>query len=247
MEGGYLHRLGERRYVSVRKERSKGDCRLILLPSSSVSEPENLTTGSGEDRLEVSGEVVSGTQYRFGPSREPLVRIGSASDLNASSFALKGRWFTHSVTFSYKGWVWEWRYGSRDERMRVGEEIGEGADSLLLLERVGKIGDVGEDGKLKNGDGEGQRKCVARLVRGPGSRTVGSKKNSGGNGGRLELCFSSNSQTSSRLWEEDDGDSLLRGEEDDVGMDEVTVVTTVLAMLKREVDYMRGWQMAAIG
>jgi hypothetical protein len=117
------------------------------------------------------------------------------------------------------GQRFEWRYGGKKERKRVIEERGEGCDSLLILERV--MGD--------------ERRQIARLVRGEETRTPGTKKSNAGNGGRLELALESESSF---------GDDK-RGEGH--GISEALVVVTVLVMLKKEIDRMRGWQIATIG
>jgi hypothetical protein len=77
--------------------------------------------------------------------------------------------------------------------------------------------------------GNGGRVRVAQLVRGEETRSPGSTGSSAGNGGRLEMCL-------------DDGDGKGKGQV----VDEVTVVSTVLVMLKKEIDRRRAWQVAMI-
>jgi hypothetical protein len=101
----------------------------------------------------------------------------------------------------------------------VAEARGEGCDNLLILERV--MGD--------------ERRQVARLVRGEETRTPGTKKSNAGNGGRLELALEG---------EWSSGDAVKGGGS---GISEAVVVVTVLVMLKKEIDRMRGWQAVAIG
>ena len=68
---------------------------------------------------------------------------------------------------------------------------------------------------------------VAQLVRGEGTRSPGSSGSSAGNGGRLELCL-----------------NAVEGEGKVI--DEPTVVSTCLIMLKKEVDRRRALQVAMI-
>ena len=76
---------------------------------------------------------------------------------------------------------------------------------------------------------DGGRVRVAQLVRGEETRSPGSTGSSAGNGGRLEMCL-------------DDGDEKGKGQV----VDEVTVVSTVLVMLKKEIDRRRALQIAMI-
>ena len=99
----------------------------------------------------------------------------------------------------------EWRYASKKEK-------DEGVYNLLVLEKV-----------LEKGR---ERRKVAQLIRGEGTRSPGTNKRTAGNGGRLEVCE--------------------RGEDGEVICGLVVVLVTVLVMLKREVDRMRAMQMAAI-
>jgi hypothetical protein len=65
----------------------------------------------------------------------------------------------------------------------------------------------------------GTRTRVAQLVRSDSTRTAGTRPSAAGNGGKLEMC--------------------LVGENGDEWIDEVTVVTSCLVMLKKEVDRLR--------
>lgn len=173
-----------------------------------------------------------------------MVRVGADDDLGAVEVECRGKWTSKVVGFEYLGRAFEWRYGDKKERLRASSECeGENIDSVLILEHVGL---------------DGRRKAVARLIRGEDSRTPGTKKSDAGNGGRLELSF----RTKQYRTEEDpyhpdeddyrpieDNESEVReGEEDsDPVIDEIAIIATCLVMLKKEVDNMRGWQMAAIG
>lgn len=65
----------------------------------------------------------------------------------------------------------------------------------------------------------GNRIRVAQLVRSDRTRTAGTRPSAAGNGGKLEMC--------------------LIGENGDVLLDEVTVVSSCLVMLKKEIDRLR--------
>ncbi len=77
---------------------------------------------------------------------------------------------------------------------------------------------------------ESERVKVAQLVRSEKTRTPGSRASSAGNGGRLEICLYGNG--------EGEGEGRI--------MDEVTIVSTCLVMLKREVDRRRALQIMMI-
>ncbi len=115
-----------------------------------------------------SETAVARTTYKFGPGRNPTVRIGRDDDLDADVFEMVGKsLFTRTVGFETRRWGrFEWRYGSRSERAQ------HAADNLLILERVG----VGEE-----------RVRVAQLVRNDVLRTPGTKHMAAGNGGRLQM------------------------------------------------------------
>lgn len=130
----------------------------------------------------------------------------------------KAKWTARTISFSYGGRRYQWRYGGSSERRNVEGDRGEGCHCLLLLERV---------------EGEGKeevRTTIARFVRGDETRTPGTKKSCAGNGGRLEMAL-----------ERDGVDTFTDG------IGEEVVVATVLVMLKREVDCRRGAQIAVIG
>lgn len=100
-----------------------------------------------------------------------------------------------------------------------GERAAEAADSLLVLERITITG----EGKA----GREQRTRVAQLVRNEVYRTPGSTRSSAGNGGRLMLDLSG--------FDEKSTESV-----------QLLAVTTVLVMLKKEVDRRRMLQAATI-
>lgn len=65
----------------------------------------------------------------------------------------------------------------------------------------------------------GNRRRVAQLVRSDSTRTAGTRPSAAGNGGKLEMC--------------------LTGENGEELVDEVTVVSSCLVMLKKEIDRLR--------
>jgi hypothetical protein len=136
-------------YISIRPRRHKGNCRLVLV----------------EDSFEAA---VARTTYKFGPGRNPIVRIGRDDDLEADEFEMVGMsLFTRTVGFETRKWgKFEWRYGDKRERAQYA------ADNLLILEKV----EVG-----------GERVRVAQLVRNDVLRTPGTKYMAAGNGGRLQM------------------------------------------------------------
>lgn len=136
-------------YMSIRPRRCKGNCRLVL----------------AEDSFETA---VARTTYKFGPGRNPIVRIGRDDDLEAEEFEMVGKSLFHrTVGFETRKWGrFEWRYGSKVERAQFA------ADNLLILEKVG-MGD--------------ERVRVAQLVRNDVLRTLGTKYLAAGNGGRLQM------------------------------------------------------------
>ena len=74
----------------------------------------------------------------------------------------------------------------------------------------------------------GERVRIAQLVRGEGTRSPGSSGSSAGNGGRLEMCLDDTEGCKGKV------------------IDEPTVVSTCLVMLKKEVDRRRALQVAMI-
>lgn len=157
-----------------------------------------------EDDLETA---VARTTYKFGPGRNPIVRIGRDDDLDADEFEMVGKsLLNRTVGFETRRWgKFEWRYGSRKERTQYA------ADNLLILEKV--VSGVG-------------RVRVAQLVRNDELRTPGTKYMAAGNGGRLQMH--------------------LTGEKGHEVIDEVVVVVTCLVMLKKEIDRLRGFQIAVM-
>jgi len=127
--------------------------------------------------------------------------------------------FTRAITFRTRLGTFEWRYAGRKERRGMGVDSG----SVLVFERVVRVA-------VSGGKEEVLRTGVARLVRSEETRAVGSSPSSAGNGGRLLVDLG--------VWDE-----AAKMERE---MALVMVVTTCLAMLKKEIDRRRAQQMAVM-
>lgn len=136
-------------YLSIRPERRRGNCRLVR----------------AEEDLETA---IARTTYRFGPGRNPVVKIGRDDDLDVDEFEMAGKsLLSRTVGFETRRWgKFEWCYGSKKERALYG------ADNLLILEK-----DLGR----------GERLRIAQLVRNDEVRTPGTQWMAAGNGGRLQM------------------------------------------------------------
>lgn len=142
----------------------------------------------------------------------------------------------------------EWRYCSRKEKStflspsntssssssspttssRLHTTATTNPDNLLVLEKIYKQVDA------KGKERETGRVRVAQLIRSDETRTPGSRGGSAGNGGRLECCL----ERAVRASDEEGEMEVL--------VDEVTVVVTCLVMLKKEIDRLRGAQIAVM-
>ncbi|CZT10837.1 uncharacterized protein RAG0_15189 [Rhynchosporium agropyri] len=217
------------KWLSVRPTRKSGSCVLV------DAEDESQTT-------------IARTTYRFGPGRPPVVRIGRDEDRSeeddetdladyhdldnkaasaqvfdsnistnksgVEEFPLKVKRILSRTTHftSHRYGRFEWHYCSRKEKASftsTSTTVSSPPRNLLVLEKIFKNGHEREIGRLR----------VAQLIRGDGTRTPGTKYSTAGNGGRLEMCL------------ERDGEEGM-----EVLIDEVTVLSTVLIMLKKEID-----------
>ncbi len=232
------------KWLSIRPARRSGSCYLV-------------------DAEDESHTAIARMKYRFGPGRPPSIHIGHDTDSFTKSesdsetetpssddvdkkvdvkaeiqdeadrcgttssslqegdeFQLTSKNpFSRSKQFTSPRWgLFEWRYCSRKEKASFSPSPNPATkpNNLLVLERVTKS----EDGK------EVKRIRVAQLIRSNETRTPGSRSSSAGNGGRLELCLSD--------------------QENGVLIDEITVVVTVLVMLKKEIDRLRAAQIAVM-
>ncbi|KAH8677411.1 hypothetical protein BX600DRAFT_430759 [Xylariales sp. PMI_506] len=211
-------------YLSVRPSRGSGSCYL----------------SHGDDETGDPTAALATTTYRFGPGRPPVIKLSPSpadSHSGGSSSSAEGREeeveihsskiFSRAQRFDTSLGAFEWRYARSEERAAAG------ADSLLVMELVldGSGGGSGSSSNKKKQDkqqqGEEQRVRVAQLVRSEAYRTPGTSRSTAGNGGRLMLDL--------RYFDEKARDRA-----------QVLAVTTVLVMLKKEVDRRRVQQMATI-
>lgn len=201
LENISVFRSGSRdaEYVSIRLKKNSNSCALVR-----VSDEATLMS----------------TIYRWGPGRHPRMRIlnphfkvsiedaikndnvrGELIEVKSHSMISRAQVFDTSLG------KFEWRYGTRAEQAACN------ADSLLVLERIDRATLPG-GGQSKSGA------RVAQFIRNDQYRTPGTKKYSGGNGGRLFIDL--------RMWNEDKHTSTERVE--------AFVVASCLLMLKREAD-----------
>lgn len=193
---------GQTEYTSVRLKRSSNSCALVH--------------ASNPDRTLIS------TIYRWGPGRRPKMHILPNDAVVSVEQALENdkipgevvgvksrAWYSRDQLFDTSLGQFTWSYADRHERAEVD------ADSLMVLERV--------DGSSKGGV------TVAQLIRNSEFRTPGSKKYSGGNGGRLIMDL--------RMW----NDEKTAG----AGI-EAFVVASCILMLKREADRFINNNVAAV-
>ncbi|KAH8907236.1 hypothetical protein BR93DRAFT_928106 [Coniochaeta sp. PMI_546] len=205
--------------------------------NSLSSEPRYISVrpgrGSGSSYL-VSGashdaKPLSTTTYRFGPGKPPSVSLFlPSSQGHRDAEGEEEAWDTFSILSTSllsrsqrlhhtRLGTFEWRYASRAERKAMK------ANSVLVLDKIVKVAVAG-------GKEEEIRRTVALFVRNEETRTPGSSAGSAGNGGRLMVDLSA--------WDE--------GEKIEREMAVVLVVTTAIAMLKKEVDRRRAQQIAII-
>ncbi|KAG4442100.1 hypothetical protein IFR05_002386 [Cadophora sp. M221] len=245
-------KTGRPKWLSIRPARKSGSCFLV-------------------DAEDESQTAVARTRYRFGPGRPPVVRIGrdedgfvesdeedvcldanaaddvdkkadsntatarvghsdgiseNCSTIDAEEFPLiSRRLIGRTIQFtSPRHGTFEWRYCSRKEKASfpsTSNSVSSAPNNLLVLEKVFKNEHGKECGRMR----------VAQLIRGEETRSPGSRESSAGNGGRLEMCLSRGGGG------EGEGEVLI---------DEVTVVVTVMVMLKKEIDRLRGAQIAVM-
>ncbi|OAA59317.1 hypothetical protein ISF_06252 [Cordyceps fumosorosea ARSEF 2679] len=184
--------LGDLAYESLRARRGSGSCTLVR----------------GGDGAEAP---VCSTSYRFGPGKNPQLRLHGRLADPAEVYEVQGKGIatraqavrTHLGTF-------EWRYAGRADRRALG------ASSLLLLERVTVVALAG--GKKK----EERRVVVGMFVRSAELRTQGTSGCTAGNGGRLLLNLAE--------W----ADEKLAHEQM-----EILAIASCIVMLKKEIDRRR--------
>lgn len=201
LENISIFRSGSRdaEYVSLRLKKNSNSCALVR-----VSDEATLMS----------------TIYRFGPGRHPRMRILNPHSKVSIEDAIKDEnvrgelievksrsMISRAQVFDTSLGKFEWRYGSNEEQAACK------ADNVLILERMDRVSLPG-GGQTRSGA------RVAQLVRNDQYRTPGTKKYSGGNGGRLFIDL--------RMWNEDKHTSPQRVE--------AFVVASCILMLKREAD-----------
>lgn len=216
----------EPRFVSIRPKRGSG--------SSCLVSGEAYLANSETD---IEWKPLSTTTYRFGPGRPPSVSLFlPASHQQHEPNGVEGQeepWDTCNILSTSlisrsqmlrhtRLGTFEWRYARRAERRALK------ANSVLVLERIIHVAVAGSP---KN---EEIRRTVALFLRNQELRTPGTSAGSASNGGRLMIDLS--------VWEEGDGE----GGKVDREMAVVLVVTTVVAMLKKEVDRRRAQQIGVM-
>jgi hypothetical protein len=178
------------------------------------------------DSTQPQQTVLISTVYRWGPGRNPRMRVLPAGNSLTPEHAVEGKFqggeewevtgtgnpLSRSKRMATPFGTFQWRYGSRSERKEYG------ATSLLVLDKA-------------DGPGSKHRTRVAQLVRNEELRTAGTTRwNTNGNGGRLQI--------DSRLWE----DESKAGPRDM----QAFVVASCICMLKKEVDRQRGNQASLV-
>jgi hypothetical protein len=166
------------------------------------------------------------TVYRWGPGRNPRMRILPAGNSLNAKQAVEGKFqggeewevagagnpFSRAKRMVTPYGTFEWRYGNRSEKKEQYE-----ATSLLVLDKV--------SGPSK------YRTRVAQLVRNDEFRTPGTTRwNTNGNGGRLQM--------DARLWENEN-----KAAPRDM---QAFVVASCICMLKKEIDRQRDNQVALV-
>jgi hypothetical protein len=118
-----------------------------------------------------TGAPLIASEYRFGPGRDPVMRIFKGeSENDAETVTVKGRWNTRDQIFTCDAIpaTFKWRY--RKEKL---DDADGKKHSVLIME-------------VEGGKGEGAQR-LAQLVRTDETRTPGSRPSSAGNGGVLML------------------------------------------------------------
>lgn len=197
----YRVESGDAEYISIRLKKNSNSCALVRTSDQRQT------------------PLIS-TIYRIGPGRPPRMRILSYNagvsveeainneNVHGELIEVKSRsWVSREQVLDTSFGRFVWRYGTRDEHAACN------ADSLLVMERMDRVS-IPSGGKSKKGT------RVAQFIRNDQFRTPGSKKQSGGNGGRLMIDL--------RIWD--------NGENASAHHVEAFVVASCILMLKREAD-----------
>ncbi|PGH15040.1 hypothetical protein AJ79_02722 [Helicocarpus griseus UAMH5409] len=127
-----------------------------------VSTREKLWSGNCTLSSPQRGDLIS-TEYRFGPNREPVIRLSNDSEKVAPEIKITGRWTSRTTSFVLPdGSTFEWRYV---------KEIGPGGkkERFVVLDKIEVSG----------------RRRVAHLLRNEQTRPSKTSKCTAGNGGEL--------------------------------------------------------------
>jgi hypothetical protein len=163
------------------------------------------------------GREMANTTYTWGPGRNPIVIINGFEGEEHDRFEITNKSIWNR-TQAFSSTRWG-RFEWRYAGRAERKVIGHNIDCLLVLEKI-----------LPGKAGQNERKVrLAMLIRGEGTRTPHTKASDAGNGGVLEIC---------------ERGGIGEGE---MLVDRVTVLVTALVMLKKEVDRLRGRQIAMIG
>jgi hypothetical protein len=117
-----------------------------------------------------TGAPLIASEYRFGPGRDPVMRIMTGEDEEADTVTVKGRWNSRDQIFTCDGIpaTFKWRY--RREKL---DDEDKKKHTVLLME-------------VEGGKGAPAQR-LAQLVRTNETRAPGSKPSSAGNGGVLMI------------------------------------------------------------
>ncbi|KAJ5081908.1 hypothetical protein NUU61_010172 [Penicillium alfredii] len=109
------------------------------------------------------------TDYFFGPTRGPVLRLLQSPSVLADELKISGKWGSRAVQFMGSGGLLlEWGYAK--EKRADGNKV-----NLIVLNVV--------DGQGK----EPQNRRIAQLARGQDTRTPGTSRCAAGNGGELQI------------------------------------------------------------
>lgn len=140
---------GSTGYVSTRDKRWSGNCIL--------SHPK-------------LGDLIR-TDYFFGPSRDPVLRLLQTSSVIPEELRVSGRWTSRSAHFTMpNGTEYEWAYAK--QKVPDGRKL-----NLIVLHAICL------DGKEQ----KPEHRPVAQLVRSSGTRAPGTSRCTAGNGGELQI------------------------------------------------------------
>ncbi|KAH6663369.1 hypothetical protein B0J14DRAFT_609318 [Halenospora varia] len=255
---------GKERYFSIRPKRKSGSCRLVkilgageekvvgdttykfgtrppnlrvFMPAKPTFPPEpanandNIDAKNKDQLIDVSLATTESFPQAAEEGEEESPEVVDQFDVKSHSL------FSRTMEFTSRRYgMFRWRYAGRSERLAaeiVGPE-GHEISSLLILEKIIAPSPLHPTSKER-------RIPIARLIRGFGLRTEGTGRTWAGNGGVLEL----NLRPDVDIEDENGWDNGGVGESEEL-LDEESVVSTCLVMLKKEVDRLRAAQICAM-